>query len=341
MNNAFYPKPTFTLLTRLILLLLAVITLAACTSGTVVSSSPEETGDSVALTESETERKPEDGGNTVPDTSSAEMPAASTIPEDSPSPSEVPEESMSPIKETEGSYQMTMEKMTKLLSSFTPELIEEEAGLIRKTLASDFYADSYWTKSSLEYTLRMNNSVYACTANAGAWFEKGNNLQTSWGSLVPVLTAKGDFSPEKIIDLNSRMDRHFANAERLSDSTAVFNAHSYAWSQGKTDQGWLEDPTPLMEDPAVLNVDEPGIGDIIVYLKPSQNGGKDRVIHSALVTEVSEKGVTVESKIGQYGVYRHLINELPPEYCYASRRESVNGTTREIAIIHYMIFRLP
>lgn len=233
-------------------------------------------------------------------------------------------------------YRFSVQQSGRIVSSYIPSMIDEEDEKIRETMETDFYGDSEWVKSSLEFTLRLGNSLCSVLNNAADWYSPGSALVTAWGAETPSWTANGRLSENKVGSINRKIDDRFRTAIRLTDADASFNAHSYAWSGGMTDCGWLEDPLPLMLDAAVETVDTPQPGDIVVYLAPSEDGG-DIAVHSAIVRETEGEIIVVESKLGQCGVYRHAINDVPNEYYYSERDD--DGVLA--GVIRYLIFRAP
>lgn len=332
--------------------------LSACSdksSQTEVDQVPETASEisSDALISSAAHQMPETDApvmtSSVEDTTAAAQPLPSETSETvAPSGPDPENQAVSTIPESLSAQAQTVEaRGTKyvspvkygysIYSSYLPFEIEEEETEIRQKMETYFYTNTVWSKTALEYVLRLNDSIYACTQKVDKWFKEEGQLQTAWGGSAPVLTAAGSFPPYKTNHLSEIMDEFFIAGIRIGKATADYNGHSYAWSGGKTDQGWLEDPLPLMLDPSVSLVQDPQPGDVIVYLAPGENGG-DIPVHSALVREILGDTVFVESKLGQLGVYLHALDTVPNEYYYTETEET---DKQPVGIIRYLVFRVP
>lgn len=137
-------------------------------------------------------------------------------------------------------------------------------------------------------------------------------VYTPNGSQVQVYDYIDDLSSDTISDYNSQFDDLYQDAVRLSSSTRYYNCHSYAWYQSMTSNPyWMDDPSAYYTDGSYYEVTVPQAGDIICYYT---SGGFN--LHSGAVVEVDNNTITVESKWGKCGLYRHEADYCPymPEY---------------------------
>lgn len=140
-------------------------------------------------------------------------------------------------------------------------------------------------------------------------------VYTEKGSRVTAYKVKRVYSEEVIDDINSQFDSGFPNAQRIGDASMQYNCHSYAWYQRKTNNPyWIDEPEAYFTDGSYIETKSPRIGDRAVYYNKW-----DRVVHSAIIVAIGDSNdtssITVESKWGMAGLYRHKIY-----YCsYASQ----------------------
>ncbi|MBQ3552610.1 MAG: hypothetical protein IJA35_05630 [Clostridia bacterium] len=114
----------------------------------------------------------------------------------------------------------------------------------------------------------------------------------------------------------------------LDDATTVYNCHSYAWYRYSTaNPYWIMDISQFTLDSACTQISASSAqaNDIIVYLNAAGNP-----VHSGVVYSVSSSGeLTICSKWGQEGAYRHAVGRVPGNYC----------TTPGSGTIRYVLFR--
>ena len=112
---------------------------------------------------------------------------------------------------------------------------------------------------------------------------------------------------------------NYASTSKINASSYSYNCHSYAWylngSPLSKTQLWFDYPTDFMKSPTcATRVTTPKVGDIVVYTR-LYNGVTDEVLHSALITSVSNgtghNSIVVKSKWGMYPVYSHILSDCP------------------------------
>ena len=329
-------KKKVSILLMAVLMLLAFSCLApACLSPDINNVPGQVTETETVETSRSSEPEP-----TAPDNTPEPVPTEPNTDSSDPASRETLPESLSAqaIETDCARYRASVQQAGRYVSSYAPNMIDKEDDSIRKAMSDDLFGETVWDISALEYTLRLSNSISAIIENAADWYAPGAVLKTVWGGEASSWTAKGSLPYSKAAVIDQAIDNSFNSAIRISEPNASFNAHSYAWSGGRTDGGWLEDPLPLMLDASVTVAASPQPGDVIVYLAHSENGG-DIPVHSALVREQLGETIIVESKLGQCGIYRHALNDVPNEYYYSERTDGDGGASA--GVIRYLIFRAP
>ncbi|MHB8076726.1 hypothetical protein [Desulfosporosinus fructosivorans] len=122
-------------------------------------------------------------------------------------------------------------------------------------------------------------------------------------SANPVLVYKRqDMTSADKATLNAQYDALYPTATRLGTATYNYNCHSYAWYLSSTgNPWWMEDPSYYMTYGYYNQVTNPTAGDKVYWSGT----------HSGNVTSVSGSNITVTSKWGAVGLYRHPINDCP------------------------------
>ncbi len=122
-------------------------------------------------------------------------------------------------------------------------------------------------------------------------------------SIHPILVCRRqDLTSSQKTAINNYYDAAYPTATRLGTATYNYNCHSYAWYLSSTgNTWWMEDPAYYMTYGYYHQVTNPGAGDKVYYTGA----------HSGNVTSVSGSNITVTSKWGAAGLYRHPINDCP------------------------------
>lgn len=139
------------------------------------------------------------------------------------------------------------------------------------------------------------------------------DVTTVGGNEVTLYEADGELTNAEINSVNSDIQNQFPNITTLANPTARYNCHSYAWYDNSTSNGyWIYDCQPYTYDTHISCTvsDTATVGAICVYFN-SQG-----IVHSAIVESVSGNTVTVISKWGACGLYRHSVDEVPSGYTY-------------------------
>lgn len=132
---------------------------------------------------------------------------------------------------------------------------------------------------------------------------------TPMGSSVEVRYPMSDinFIQKKII--NDQYDEQYPDATRLDGATRVYNCHNYAWDESAPQEGWMPDPSAYMTDGSYRELD----GET---LKPGDILYSSEADHSAIIYSISGNiydPITVTSKWGTAGLYRHSLYDCPYE----------------------------
>ncbi|KJR44555.1 hypothetical protein UF75_5058 [Desulfosporosinus sp. I2] len=130
-----------------------------------------------------------------------------------------------------------------------------------------------------------------------------------YGYVYPPLSTTGvlvckrqDMTSTDKTATNNYFDATYPTATRLGTATYNYNCHSYAWYLSSTGNTWWMDEAAYYMTYGYYNkVTNPTAGDKVYY-----NGA-----HSGNVTSVSGSNITVTSKWGAAGLYRHPINDCP------------------------------
>lgn len=119
-------------------------------------------------------------------------------------------------------------------------------------------------------------------------------------------------TPAEIAWVHSQIDSLYPNVIKVDEPTSDYNCHNYAFvkSEGGS-EFWLKTPgdDQFWLDGSFLRVNNIGTENI----KISYHGD-----HSAVMTNNSSKAI---SKWGKWGLYEHLINDVPSIYLPGSSKE--------------------
>lgn len=151
-----------------------------------------------------------------------------------------------------------------------------------------------------EYIKEIDGSLYAITPK-GSYVRLYSNPEMEWDSIV---------------DCNREYDDMFPNARRIGDSSTVYNCHFYAWHMGKNKKTYCMDiPTSYYTDGSYIE-STGEIGDRVCYF--TQRG---KNLHSGIIVDKLPEPVNdicgnlsqmiVESKWGNFGLYRHRGDQCP------------------------------
>ena len=195
-------------------------------------------------------------------------------------------------------------KFEKLLSQTLVKSIISE---LPSTVTSCPNLQSIYTTSEV-----VTSAVgdYVDTINGIDYYSAGT-ISTANGRSVEVCTPERELTSNEIKGFNDG-GAYYCNT-RLSEPTAVYNCHSYAWYRFSTSNPyWIMDIWQFLDDSGCTPIASTAAQtkDIIVYLN-----AYDYPLHSGVVYNVSSSGeLTICSKWGQGGVYLHPIGSVPPDY---------------------------
>lgn len=113
-------------------------------------------------------------------------------------------------------------------------------------------------------------------------------------------------------DINNDYDNRYPGATRLATATFRYNCHSYAWHSVSTTYNnyWMNDPSSYYRDGSFYE-STAKVGNIICYYN---SAGKN--LHSGVIigidnTKTGVSAITVNSKWGAAGLYRHSADYCP------------------------------
>ncbi len=130
------------------------------------------------------------------------------------------------------------------------------------------------------------------------------NVRTPKGTLVPVYIRGEELSAAEKQQTNADMAYLFPNAVRIGEPTTNYNCHSYAWYSATTsNRYWMNDPSAYMQDGSYTKRN--GSAGLVNRNKAYYRNG----VHSAVV--VATYPITVNSKWGEAGLYRHAVDYGP------------------------------
>ncbi len=142
----------------------------------------------------------------------------------------------------------------------------------------------------------------------------------------------------------------FNGIELISEANSSYNCHSYAWyNQDVANNNiWIQYPYDYYssEDGSYMEVDTPKIGDIIVYFDTDRWLERKEAIHSGIVVGLSGEPannncedantVIVESKWGDYPLYRHKGDECPYTANYYGDADEVRYYRPRFTFANYL-----
>ncbi len=105
----------------------------------------------------------------------------------------------------------------------------------------------------------------------------------------------------------------YPNAELLALASGKYNCHSYAWYQQSTSNDkWINDPSAYWKDGSYKRTSVAAANRKMTYFSNSNNA----LQHSAVINSVSGSTITVTSKWGQCGLYKHNATYSPYTNCW-------------------------
>lgn len=139
--------------------------------------------------------------------------------------------------------------------------------------------------------------------------ESEYHLVTDRGRVIPLMFPKNPVSSDQIIDMERRclkmslVSNRLDQLNRIGLPTDVSNCHGWVFTAGRSIISG-HDVEFILEDNNYRKVDEPHVGDLVVYRT------EDAITHTGLVSSIEGDGkVIVDSKWSWMGVYRHEVSE--------------------------------
>jgi len=217
---------------------------------------------------------------------------------------------------------LAQENVMKTMSDSEFKTLQCE--VIKKYHKKAEYYDAYGPKSHLFFDILKEQSY-----DYSSWiYNEPTNvlLSASYTTTVhtPNLTeveviyrTDSDLTQTDLDTIDEYMETYFPNVEKVGEPTRYYNCHSYAWySQNITNHYWMNYPKAYYEDGS-YELSSGNIYDKICYynknnINPTHSG---IIVNRVEGTPSSQYGyanlVTVESKWGEYGLYRHNGADSP------------------------------
>ena len=112
-----------------------------------------------------------------------------------------------------------------------------------------------------------------------------------------------------IINAEEDYEENYSNSVKLQNRSPVYNCHCYAWhtpNASSDEYVWIESEHAIdyLFDSHCEEIEQEEVGSLIVYF---DNNGE--MLHSGLVTAISGPNIYIVSKLGNCGVYRHLLQD--------------------------------
>ena len=225
------------------------------------------------------------------------------------------EEVLTDASADEDVFRLTNMEILLSQNFVTTKLSKKEKSKYTKTVASKL-ADKAASPVYGEYT---NNLMFELTAEntKDSALQKnmekvrdGAYVKTPNGTRVSTTQSSSEpFTQSEINDMNRYADSQYPTATRYRSASGKYNCHSYAfYSTSTSNNHWMPNPSAYWNDGSYHETSMISGGRKLEFF--SGNSPE----HSAIV--VSAYGaVTLESKWGPYGVYRHTTRNCPYTYC--------------------------
>lgn len=198
------------------------------------------------------------------------------------------------------------------------------------------FVDSFSVNATFEDSISLNNysGYFKNDLRRDSYFE----VLTPNGTSVIVSKRDKELSSERIKEIDNEVENKYPEVIKLRNATKKYNCHSYAWySTSENNVYWMDDPTAYYTDFSYDEVTTPRSGDIICYFDDYGSPSyfyDDNNLHSGIVISYNPSiesnnicgianKVVVESKWGEYGLYRHNGDCCPYVSTYNGRADYV------------------
>lgn len=193
-----------------------------------------------------------------------------------------------------------LEKRSDAVTSLTKYVAE-------KSKNDSKQKETLYAEKVLEYLRKTNIS----TSEARATYSYVYTLNGSSVQVINNLTwADHDLTASEASIIQQDFCDTYTNAIVIRDENPAYNCHSYAWySTGSTNTKWMNDPSAYMEDGSYSSHITPAAWDKIFW--SNSNSIYD---HSGIIYSIGggvQNPVTVTSKWGAFGLFRHRTNDCP------------------------------
>ncbi len=223
------------------------------------------------------------------------------------------------VDDTKGvQYDSTAFSCLKTIISMPPYM--EELTADEKARFGDISKENEYSANECDLLLTSDDQInsssvlsqsIAFTENGFSYIRSSNNAYTTSGTSVPLYSSTSDFSSEEQSSIAETTAVAY-EISRIANATSKYNCHSYAWYQASASNVyWLADLAPYINDLHCINIAEPCVGAIAVYLDAN-----NQPLHSAIVTSVDGDNIMCESKWGANGLFAHHIANVPSSYSY-------------------------
>ncbi len=213
---------------------------------------------------------------------------------------------------------------------FTAKLSKKEKNKFVKAVASKM-EDKAASPVYGEFTNNLLFDLAEENFKDGNFLKNLNEVKDGESFLVTVYTPNGSpvqgrasnvepLSQTQISEYDGYCQTYYSAATKLRSASARYNCHSYAWySQSTSNNIWLSEPYAYINDGSYHWTQNNNVGSKVLYRaynSPKYPNGYP--MHSANVYSYSGTtgSLVLQSKWGQFGLYRHTWSNCPYSYYY-------------------------
>lgn len=171
------------------------------------------------------------------------------------------------------------------------------------------------------YESRTNSSWSDIADGTGVNYSLIGTVSFYGGEQINAYQASREYTETEASERDARTASLNLPITLIHSADASYNCHSYAWYHMSNsnpywigvrdigDEGFVLGDQMFIPSSAFIVDEEYQEMDIVVYYDESQ-----KILHSAVIIDVNGDNITLQSKWGGYGVYRHNLNAVPVDY---------------------------
>ncbi len=206
---------------------------------------------------------------------------------------------------------------TKFSKKEKCKFVKTVASKMEEKIASPVYGE--YTNGLLFDLLENNSADSALLSDMAEARDRGYSSYVTTPNGTQVPTIANDTEPLTQAQINSydaSCASAYPNAVKLRSASKKYNCHSYAWySTSSSNKHWMNNPVAYVNDGSYVGANSIISGRKAVYIaKNSPTYSNGFPIHSAIVYSYSNNVLTMRSKWGSCGLYRHVWNDSPYTY---------------------------